>query len=66
MRRRSRFMFAGGGAIPLEAARLGCDATAVELNPVAHLIERCMLDFPQRFPGVDLLVIIRKKLGLAA
>ena len=32
-------LFAGGGAIPLEAARLGCDATAVELNPVAHLIE---------------------------
>lgn len=42
-------MFAGGGAIPLEAARLGCDATAVELNPVAHLIELCMLDYPQRF-----------------
>ena len=33
-------LFAGGGAIPLEAARLGCEATAVELNPVAHLIER--------------------------
>lgn len=30
--------FAGGGAIPLEALRLGCDVTAVELNPVAHLI----------------------------
>ena len=45
-------LFAGGGAIPLEAARLGCDATAVELNPVAHLIERCTLDYPQRFgPG---------------
>ncbi|MBA2261485.1 MAG: DUF1156 domain-containing protein, partial [Solirubrobacterales bacterium] len=28
-------LFAGGGAIPLEAARLGCEATAVELNPVA-------------------------------
>ncbi|MEJ7894715.1 MAG: DUF1156 domain-containing protein [Solirubrobacteraceae bacterium] len=46
-------LFAGGGAIPLEAARLGCDATAVELNPVAHLIERCTLDYPQRFgPGL--------------
>jgi len=45
-------MFAGGGAIPLEAARLGCEATAVELNPVAHLIEKCMLDYPQRFPGL--------------
>ncbi len=42
-------LFAGGGAIPLEAARLGCDATAVELNPVAHLIERCTLDYPKRF-----------------
>ena len=29
--------FAGGGAIPLEALRLGCDTTAVDLNPVAHL-----------------------------
>lgn len=45
-------LFSGGGAIPLEAARLGCDATAIELNPVAHLIERCMLDYPQRFPGL--------------
>jgi len=45
-------LFAGGGAIPLEAARLGCEATAVELNPVAHLIQRCMLEYPQRFPGL--------------
>jgi putative DNA methylase len=45
-------LFAGGGAIPLEAARLGCEATAVELNPVAVLIERCMLEFPQRFDGL--------------
>ncbi len=42
-------MFAGGGAIPLEASRLGCEVTAVELNPVAHLIELCTLDYPQRF-----------------
>ena len=45
-------MFAGGGAIPLEAARLGCEATAVELNPVAHLIEKSMLEYPQRFPDL--------------
>jgi putative DNA methylase len=46
-------LFAGGGAIPLEAQRLGCEATAVELNPVAHLIQRCMLEFPQRYgPGL--------------
>jgi adenine-specific DNA methylase len=45
--------FAGGGAIPLEALRLGCDTTAVDLNPVAHLIERSMLEFPQRFGTPD-------------
>jgi putative DNA methylase len=45
--------FAGGGAIPLEALRLGCESTAVDLNPVAHLIEKCVLDYPQHFgrPG---------------
>ena len=42
-------LFSGGGAIPLEALRLGCEATAVELNPVAHLIERCTLEFPQTY-----------------
>lgn len=45
-------MFAGGGAIPLEAARLGCQATAIELNPVAHLIEKVMLEFAQEHPGL--------------
>lgn len=44
-------MFAGGGAIPLECLRLGADAVAVELNPVAHLIQRCTLEFPQRYRG---------------
>jgi len=42
-------IFSGGGAIPLEAARLGCDSHAVEYNPVAHLVELCTLVFPQRF-----------------
>jgi putative DNA methylase len=42
-------MFAGGGAIPLEAARLGCETYAVELNPVAYLIELCTVTFPQEF-----------------
>jgi adenine-specific DNA methylase len=41
--------FAGGGAIPLEALRLGCATTAVDLNPVAHLIEKCVLEYPQQF-----------------
>ncbi len=44
--------FAGGGAIPLEALRLGCDTTALDLNPVAHLIQKGVLEFPQRF-GTD-------------
>ena len=41
--------FAGGGAIPLEAARLGCESHAVDYNPVAHLIELCTLVSPQTF-----------------
>lgn len=42
-------LFAGGGAIPLEILRLGGDAYALELNPVAHLIELCTLVFPQKY-----------------
>lgn len=45
--------FAGGGAIPLEALRLGCDTTAVDLNPVAHLIQKCVLEYPQRLGAID-------------
>lgn len=41
--------FAGGGAIPLEAARLGCQAIANDYNPVAYLILRATCEFPQRF-----------------
>ena len=41
--------FAGGGAIPLEAARLGCRASGNDINPVAHIIERASADFPQRY-----------------
>src|SRR5438132_1008290 len=40
--------FAGGGAIPLEAMRLGCDVTAVDINPVAWFILKCTLEYPQR------------------
>jgi putative DNA methylase len=46
-------MFAGGGAIPLEALRLGCDAFALDLNPVAHIIELCTLVYPQRYGKRD-------------
>ncbi len=42
-------LFAGGGAIPLEAARLGCESYAVDYNPVAHMIELCTLVYPQAF-----------------
>ncbi|HEY9807901.1 MAG TPA: DUF1156 domain-containing protein [Halomicronema sp.] len=42
-------MFAGGGAIPLEALRLGCKTYAVDLNPVAHIIELCTLVYPQKY-----------------
>jgi adenine-specific DNA methylase len=45
--------FAGGGAIPLEALRLGCEAHAIDLNPVAHLIEHCTLVYPQKYGQPD-------------
>jgi putative DNA methylase len=45
--------FAGRGAIPLEALRLGCEAHAIDLNPVAHLIELCTLVYPQRYGKPD-------------
>lgn len=41
--------FAGGGAIPLEAARLGCRSYGNDINPVAHIIERGSAEFPQRY-----------------
>ena len=43
--------FAGGGAIPLEAMRLGCEATAMDINPVAWFILKCTLDYPQKLAG---------------
>jgi len=43
--------FAGGGAIPLEAMRLGCEATAADINPVAWFILKCTLEYPQRLAG---------------
>jgi adenine-specific DNA methylase len=46
--------FAGGGAIPLEAMRLGCEATAIDINPVAWFILKCTLEYPQRLAGQKL------------
>ena len=43
--------FAGGGAIPLVALRLGCEATASDINPVAWFILKCTLEYPQRLAG---------------
>ncbi|MBI5853023.1 MAG: DUF1156 domain-containing protein [Planctomycetes bacterium] len=48
--------FAGGGAIPLEAMRLGCEVTANDINPVAWFILKCTLEYPQK--------LARKKLPL--
>lgn len=41
--------FAGGGAIPLEAARLGCRSFGNDINPVAHIIEKGSGEFPQKY-----------------
>ena len=45
--------FAGGGAIPLEAGRLGCNPIANDYNPVAYLLLRGTCEFPQKYgkPG---------------
>ena len=43
--------FAGGGSLPLEAQRLGLEAHASDLNPVAVLINKAMIEFPPRFKG---------------
>ena len=43
--------FAGGGAIPLEAQRLGLEAFASDLNPVAVLINKAAIELPPRFVG---------------
>ncbi|MBB1285248.1 DUF1156 domain-containing protein [Flavisolibacter sp. BT320] len=41
--------FAGGGAIPLEAARLGCRTFGNDINPVAHIIQKGSIEFPQKY-----------------
>lgn len=44
--------FAGGGALPLEAQRLGLEAHATDLNPVAVLINKAMIEIPPTFAGL--------------
>ena len=41
--------FSGGGSIPLECLRLGLETHAVEYNPVAVLILKCILEYPQKY-----------------
>ena len=43
--------FAGGGSIPLEAQRLGLEAHAHDLNPVAVMLNKAMIEIPPRFAG---------------
>jgi putative DNA methylase len=45
--------FAGGGSIPLEAQRLGLKAIATDLNPVAVIINKALIDIPPRFYGTS-------------
>ncbi|RLF38222.1 MAG: DNA methylase, partial [Thermoplasmata archaeon] len=51
--------FAGGGSIPLEALRLGCETYAGEYNPVAVLILKCTLEYPQKY-GKKLVKDVKK------
>ena len=44
--------FAGGGSIPLEAQRLGLEAHASDLNPVAVLINKALIEIPPKFAGL--------------
>ncbi len=45
--------FAGGGSIPLEAQRLGLEAHASDLNPLAVLLSKALVEIPPRFSGSD-------------
>lgn len=44
--------FAGGGTLPLEAQRLGLESYASDLNPVAVLINKAMIEIPPKFAGM--------------
>lgn len=55
--------FSGGGAIPLEAARLGCQAIANDYNPVAYLILRATCELPQKYGRPGKRRIVAESLG---
>jgi putative DNA methylase len=46
--------FSGGGSIPLESLRLGCETYASDYNPVAALLLKCVLEYPQKFTSNSL------------
>ncbi len=45
--------FSGGGSIPLEALRLGCDTYASDYNPVSVMMLKCTLEYPQKFGNIQ-------------
>ncbi len=51
--------FGGGGSLPLEAQRLGCETHSCDLNPVAILIQKCTLEYPQKY-GLQLSLDVKK------
>jgi len=57
--------FAGGGAIPLEAERFGLDSFTSDLNPVAVLINKAMVEIPSRFRGTSPIGPLDKDMGEA-
>ena len=57
--------FAGGGAIPLEAQRLGLESYASDLNPVAVMINKAMIEIPPKFAGkAPVHPVSKKELGI--
>jgi putative DNA methylase len=58
--------FAGGGAIPLEAQRLGLQAYASDLNPVAVLINKAMIEIPPKFAGRPPVSLLNNRQGAKA
>ena len=58
--------FSGGGSIPLEALRLGCETYANDYNPVAVFIEKATLEWPQKFGVMVSKRELEDALGVAA
>jgi putative DNA methylase len=56
--------FGGGGSIPLEALRLGCEVYSNDYNPVAVLIQKCTLEYPPKFRKIFKKTLEIKEKGL--